>query len=727
MMTVTLYVTFTYIEDNNFQRTEINEQVLTKLVSELSKTPLLTAEYDELQPYIEEMVADPLVDEIVLANHKNVVVVSNNLTLIGEAMPELHNTKEAKWKTLTLSNGSGIIGAIAIKFSHKSYNDTMINSYELGLKVAALGMLIIAFVGVFIGYLMTRRLDQLTKTARQLKTGNLRVRANISGNDEIAILGKTFDEMAESIENNIEQLIDTQSQLEARVKGRTRELAMAKEEAERTNEVMSLLMNNLSREIHTPLQYLTDYAQTSLENENKIEQKSALKEIASTGKALLKILNRNLNTADYSINTLQADPTETTLHVFMSDLESVFTSRLKKHSITININYEYPIPSSLILDPFRVKLILLNIINDIADTASQATIQFTLAYNIQEQSLNILIFEKNLLEAELDSASPYYKTLNLIQLKSRNSAQQSQSFLVTQKLTNTLNGTLVRHDLEKSGFAYYLSIPAEPIGSARMLERSDMSKSRDKTNLVATKSENQVEMLVGKVLLVEDNLDIQRLITMILKRLGLEVDTCINGQLAVEAVRTHSYDLVFMDISMPVMDGKEAARLLRTRGETVPIVALTAEASRVENYQELGFDALLEKPVPHEMLKEVISRYLARKSETKISEKNLVSTMIHEDEFYREAICIFVSNLEEEVIEIMDCWHKEDLVRFKAKVHQLKGTGGNAGFPIVSQYCEEMERFLENGDYQKISVHLETLRILSWKISGNLPLYQKTG
>jgi CheY-like chemotaxis protein len=113
------------------------------------------------------------------------------------------------------------------------------------------------------------------------------------------------------------------------------------------------------------------------------------------------------------------------------------------------------------------------------------------------------------------------------------------------------------------------------------------------------------------VLLVEDSADIQLLLSHFLCTAGAKVATAINGQEAVEKALTNDFDLILMDLQMPVMDGYEAIKVLRERKYTRPVVALTAHAMKEERLRclDMGFDEHLGKPVARETLLRTVSLY----------------------------------------------------------------------------------------------------------------------
>lgn len=211
MMATVLGVTLTYSLDENRKLLSVTEQVMLNLLGDLSRVALLTVEYDELQPYIEQVVSDPRVETVILTNQQGRVVVSNEYSYIGHPPPRLNNTEIRLWKYQEIKNasGSGLLGKLAIRFSNETLIQTNHKILNLGIRIALIGMVLIAIVGVIIGFLLTRRLDTLTTTAQKLADGNLDVKINMPGHDELSIVGHSFNHMVENVKRNIEELKST--------------------------------------------------------------------------------------------------------------------------------------------------------------------------------------------------------------------------------------------------------------------------------------------------------------------------------------------------------------------------------------------------------------------------------------------------------------------------------------------------------------------------------------
>jgi len=225
--------------------------------------------------------------------------------------------------------------------------------------------------------------------------------------------------------------------------------------------------------------------------------------------------------------------------------------------------------------------------------------------------------------------------------------------------------------------------------------------------------------LSGLVLLAEDNSDLQRLIARILNKFGLKVCVVDNGKMALEKSRAQSFDLICMDIEMPVMGGIEAIRTLRKLGCSTPIIALTANTMLEDKarFLEIGCNEVAEKPINRDDLYRKLTKFLPLNNGDRKSDKILLSTLISDEPEYADIVLAFVKNLPQTVENIHTHFENKQYEEFSSLVHQLKGTGASTGFPQLTNLMVNIERQLSDNDYQEIGKILLALDELSAQIS----------
>jgi CheY-like chemotaxis protein/HPt (histidine-containing phosphotransfer) domain-containing protein len=231
-----------------------------------------------------------------------------------------------------------------------------------------------------------------------------------------------------------------------------------------------------------------------------------------------------------------------------------------------------------------------------------------------------------------------------------------------------------------------------------------------------------IAKLSGRVLLAEDNDSLQRLLTLNLRKLGLQVDLAGNGEIAVAMALENHYDLVLMDMQMPVLSGLDAVSRLRKQGYMQPIVALTANVSNEDRRQclEAGCNEYLSKPITSERLFTCLGKLLDQQEGTETIQP-LHSNLSSEGPEFVDIIVQFIVKLPDLINNIETNYRADDRVKLREVVHNLKGMGGGFGFPELTEHAAEIERLMQQDDMDAVAQLIGNLRILSQRIEAGLP------
>jgi CheY-like chemotaxis protein len=228
--------------------------------------------------------------------------------------------------------------------------------------------------------------------------------------------------------------------------------------------------------------------------------------------------------------------------------------------------------------------------------------------------------------------------------------------------------------------------------------------------------------LVGQVLLVEDNKTNQQLIRLYLEKMGASVTCANNGEMAVGLALQHRYDLVYMDMQMPVMPGVDAVKQLRGKGYTVPIVMLTANATAEDRQQclQAGANDFLTKPIVRQTLYETSARFLSRATHARPDKQPIYSTLLDEEPDLIAILRDYPIYLKRFQQQLAESYHSGDLARFNRFLHDLKGTAGSYGYPQLSQLAVQMETHIKQQEMSKISILIDDLNDMCTRIYQGL-------
>ena len=169
------------------------------LLSNLSVTALLTSEYSDYQLYIDTVKKQPSIVRIILSDSDQRVVASTQVTDVGRKLSEVLHQDQPGWQISTVNSAAGPLGTLAVEFSDRALVESFSNTRDLAIAIALTGMTVIALVGLATGFALTRRLERVTEAARQFTAGNTAARSKISGYDEVALLSRNVDLMAEFV------------------------------------------------------------------------------------------------------------------------------------------------------------------------------------------------------------------------------------------------------------------------------------------------------------------------------------------------------------------------------------------------------------------------------------------------------------------------------------------------------------------------------------------------
>ena len=359
------------------------ESMLSHLISEFSRIALITSEFGELQPLVEKIVVDPHVEKINLTDEDNLIVVSSDVTEIGSIFSTGQKNLGTFWQNQEIVNPSGSLGSLHVQYSNASIIQTKDSAIKLGITIAVICITCIAIVGILFGYLLTRRLDKVANTARQIGLGKLDAKTNLVGKDEVAVVGRTIDYMGDSISKMIEELNHQKQELhqardslEQRVQERTRELAIARDEALKASSAKSAFLANMSHELRTPLNAILGYSEMLEENAQDEDQRYDAKSINIAGHNLLNLINNVLDIERIEAGKLEFQISSFNIHDMLNNLDSTFKPMAQKNNNRFQAAVKTE-TAEMIGDRAIINQILLNLLSNAAKFTKDGLITLT--------------------------------------------------------------------------------------------------------------------------------------------------------------------------------------------------------------------------------------------------------------------------------------------------------------------------------------------------------------
>lgn len=374
----------------------------------------------------------------------------------------------------------------------------------------------------------------------------------------------------------------------------------------RAQKAKELFLANISHEIRTPINGIAGMADLLSQNPSAEDQTLYLKAIKTAAENLKVIINDILDLASIESGKLKFEKINFNLDKTIRSLVDTFRLQSQEKGIVLEYKKDPDIPSVFIGDPVRLNQILINLISNALKFTHQGSITITVALHQIKSKDYHLLFEIK----DTGIGIPKTKLKTIFESFSQADASVTRKYggtglglTIVRQLVQMQHGSIKVSSVENEGSTFTAIIPYK-------LGNTNLQISGEKTGLSkALKLEN------ASILLVEDN-DINRLYAgSILKMWGCPFDTAENGEVALEKLKNSHFDLVLMDIQMPVMDGFETTKVIRqwnNEKSNIPIIALTANATQkdIDKCISLGMNDCLTKPFTQEDLLRILDRYL---------------------------------------------------------------------------------------------------------------------
>ena len=416
----------------------------------------------------------------------------------------------------------------------------------------------------------------------------------------------------------------------------TAELRQAKRKAEAAALAKTRFLANMSHELRTPMTAILGYTDALLE-EGDLEQApperlAGLHTLKRNGRHLMHILNDILDLSKIEAGAINVELVWVSPFEVLADVESLMRNAAESKGIALELSYRGSIPSKIHTDPTRLRQILMNLTGNAVKFTEHGGVRVVTQLDPPQDGGN----EEKLRISVSDTGcglAPEARQ-RIFDAFSQADASTTRRFggtglglTISKQLAELLCGEIEVESIEGQGSTFSLTISTGPIGGVPMITDPNsyspvqtLDEERDETESTLRFLERAKEQSPGvRVLLVEDGEDNRRLISFTLKKAGFEVAQAENGQRGVELAlgargEGKPFDVILMDMQMPVMDGYQATAKLREEGMETPIIALTAHAMSGDRERclEAGCDDFATKPIERRPLVQLILEYAGR-------------------------------------------------------------------------------------------------------------------
>lgn len=482
-----------------------------------------------------------------------------------------------------------------------------------GLLLFVIVLLVAAAIARFTIRLLARPLSQLQAGIVSARNGRLEPISVSKTGDEVEFLGESFNGMIGALAASQKALLEQRGLLEKRIQERTDQLEEAMRTAQAASQAKSEFLANISHELRTPMNGVIGLLDIALDRDLSPELAEQLQTAQRCAYSLLSLLNDILDLSKIEAGKMTLEKLPIDLRVLLADCIKAHQPQATGNAVSLHAEVTPDVPRQITGDPLRIRQIIANLVSNAVKFTEHGSVtvrvggeftqpgEFTLRITVQDSGTGI----------------PADKLLSIFDKFTQADGSVSRRFggtglglAITRSLAELHGGDVqVQSELGR-GSTFTVNLKCQ----------ADVTADAPQTVDVVEHVSSAAGAPGGpaRILVVEDNQVNQKVVTAVLRKRGFSIELANDGQEALnKLVASAAFDLILMDVQMPVLDGLEATRLIRKeqRWNRLPIIAMTAHAMNgdKERCLEAGMNGYISKPVHPSLLLSTVDEFLLQK------------------------------------------------------------------------------------------------------------------
>lgn len=543
----------------------------------------------------------------------------------------------------------------------------------------------------------------------------------------------------------MDKLHDLELQLEQEKQKRMlleEELEVAQRQAAVAMEAKRRFISNISHELRTPLNAIIGFSEGLLSSgELSGPNVSIMARVVQNGRSLLQLLSDIIDLTKLESEQLSVQKETIAFDHFLSHIIEFAEQQCREFGLAFVYQYSYPLPLTIESDSSRLKQVLYNLFANAAKFSRKGgTVSFRVEWLADSSQLKFSVNDSGQ-GIPADKQDFLFKLFSQIDNSTtRLHGGSGIGLFLCKRLTLLMGGDIGFTSQLDSGSTFYFTIHPGNINNDQLVSAE--------TFLGYLGAESGEVKFKGRLLVAEDNEVNQELIRWVLTNAEVSFDMVSNGLLAFESTLRKQYDLILMDIQMPVMDGVEAVKSIRASGITTPIIAVTANVLRdeIEHYFQVGFDGYVAKPFESATLYREMGRFLSVVGEDVLAKnppnserfeaelpivsrevssmgREISSSILPEpepdaiDEGKKKkkklAFLSLCMNYRDELPHILQRIESLYLIgdweTLRKETHTIKGTAGSFGFSDITTAATEVDKLFKANTLEGLDVSFQRL------------------
>lgn len=494
-------------------------------------------------------------------------------------------------------------------------------------------------------------------------------------------------------------------------------LEIQRQKAVKAQQAEQQFLANMSHEIRTPLNAIVGMSHLLKDSELDGKQNEYVEILSDSANLLKGLVSDILDISKIDSGMAEVNESVFDLNKLLRTLLKTFTHRAKEKGLLLNFTLDGLENAIVKSDRQWINQILINLLNNAVKFTHKGEVHLLVRKEEFENNKNIFYFEVSdtgigISEDEAENIFSSFKQANTRVRKDYGGTGLGLS--ISSRLVSLLGGELELKSKENIGSRFFFSLNLKDASDDVLQPTSIVDYNMDAGRKM-------------KVLVVEDNLMNQKYILTLLNKWNIQFDIADNGLIAVEKFKLNYYDMIFMDLSMPVMDGYEATGIIRSMDtRDVPIIALTASTflSKKELALKSGMSDFLAKPFTPDDLSLIIRKHLLHIANNGSNGKSIVESIdvgkLDDSELevmygsdHAHALDMFEtyrSIIEEELNVLVSFVAHSNLDQSKKQAHKIKPMFSMVGLNTLSITCQDIERYAEANNVEKVKVLCDGLR-----------------
>lgn len=466
-------------------------------------------------------------------------------------------------------------------------------------------------------------------------------------------------------------------------------LIHAKNVAEEALKTKEIFLATMSHEIRTPLNVITGMVREILKQDLTAEQRSLMSNAKSAAVHLLSILNNILDLTKIEANEFVLDKGVLDLKKVVRDAESIMSLQAREKNLNLKLEMEPSMHTVFYGDEARIRQVLINLMDNAIKFTETGTIGVKLWQSDSKGGMSDVHVQVS--DTGIGIRPEFMDKLFSKFTQEDNDSRRSYQgtglgMSIVKNIVQLMGGSIDVKSTKGEGTVFHFNLLLQP-APFEMLQPVELQS-------------DEVEEYAGKrILVVEDNEMNRYVVLLTLQSLMCEVVEVENGEQAVEILKSEPFDLIFMDIQMPRMDGVEATQLIRKElAINTPIIALTANAFQhnIDHYLAAGMNDFIVKPYLEKDFKKILRKYLPSgitTADVQLFDSSLLREVCKNDtQFMHRMMALFIKVVDKALPELQRMRGEQDFEGISRLVHKLKPSIEHMAITSVKESVQFLEK-----------------------------------